>query len=322
MDKTQPITWLIEKINTVFLSQAVNVSSAISTSIMPLLTACFGIYMMLIVFNYMRGAEDNFVGDFMYRVLGFAVVMGIGFSAGSYASIVLPIVTGLGNDLASAVSGGTVTSGALDKLVIFYWDMIGVGMQDVSAYGLTGIASAVMVLVQIAIVLIGLIPFLVIATVTIITANIGSGLVAMVGPIFFGCLLFPATRQYFSAWVNTAFSYALVPLLVAVLSMVSVGISIEFMGDAPLNDGSSFNVFFAAVGNLILAALMKNVGSLASSLSAGGINMGSAGGLGSATSSVMSTMRGTNRNIKAAKELAGHMRGSGGGKKGGSILPG
>lgn len=322
MDKTQPITWLIEKINTVFLSQAESVSSAISTSLMPLITACFAIYMMLIVFNYMRGAEDNFVGDFMYRVMGFAVIMGIGFSAGSYTSLVLPIVTGLGNDLANAVSGGTVTSGALDKLVIFYWNMIGQGMEDVTAIGLTGLGTAVMVLVQIVIVLIGLIPFLVIATVTIITANIGSGLVAMVGPIFFACLLFPATRQYFSAWVNTAFSYALVPLLVAVLSMVSVGISIEFMGDTPLVDGSSFNVFFAAVGNLILAALMKNVGSLASSLSAGGINMGSAGGLGSATSSVMSTMRGTNRNIKAAKELAGHMRGSGGGKKGGSILPG
>lgn len=322
MDKTQPITWLIEKINTVFLSQAESVSSAISTSIMPLITACFGIYMILILFNYMRGAEDNFVGDFMYRVMGFAVVMGIGFSAGSYASTVLPIVTGLGNDLASAASGGTVTSGALDKLVIFYWSMIGDAMAAVGDYGLTQMGTTVMVLVQVAIVIIGLIPFLVIATVTIITANIGSGLVAMVGPIFFGCLLFPATRQYFSAWVNTAFSYALVPLLVAVLSMVSVGISIEFMGDAPLTDGSSFNVFFAAVGNLILAALMKNVGSLASSLSAGGINMGSAGGLGSATSSVMSTMRGTNRNIKAAKELAGHLRGSGGGKKGGSILPG
>lgn len=270
----------------------------------------------------MRGAEDNFVGDFMYRVLGFAVVMGIGFSAGSYASIVLPIVTGLGNDLASAVSGGTVTSGALDNLVIFYWSMIGDAMAAMTDNSIVQMGMTVMTLVQVAIVIIGLIPFLVIATVTIITANIGSGLVAMVGPIFFGCLLFPATRQYFSAWVNTAFSYALVPLLVAVLSMVSVGISIEFMGDAPLTDGSSFNVFFAAVGNLILAALMKNVGSLASSLSAGGINMGSAGGLGSATSSVMSTMRGTNRNIKAAKELAGHMRGSGSGKKGGSILPG
>lgn len=322
MDKTQPITWLIEKINTVFLSQAVNVSSALSTSIMPLITACFAIYMMLIVFNYMRGAEDNFVGDFMYRIMGFAVVMGIGFSAGSYASTVLPIVTGLGNDLASAVSGGTVTSGALDNLVLFYWKIIGEAMKNLTEYGVTDIGIVVAVVFKLAIVIIGLIPFLVIATVTIITANIGSGLVAMVGPIFFACLLFPATRQYFSAWVNTAFSYALVPLLVAVLSMVSIGLSIEFMGDSPLADSSTFSVFFAAIGNLILGMLVKNVGSLASSLSAGGINMGSAGGLGSATSSVMSTMRGTNRNIKAAKELAGHMRGSGGGKKGGSILPG
>jgi type IV secretion system protein VirB6 len=275
----------------------------------------------LILFSYMRGAEENFVGDFMYRVIGFAVIMGIGFSAGSYSALVLPIVTGLGNDLASAASGGTVTSGALDNLVLFYWKIIGESMKELSNYGVTDIGIAIMVIFKIALVIIGLIPFLVIATVTIITANIGSGLVAMVGPIFFACLLFPATRQYFSAWVNTAFSYALVPLLVAVLSMVSIGLSIEFMGDSPLADSSTFSVFFAAIGNLILGILVKNTGSLASSLSAGGINMGAAGGLGSAASSVMSTMRGTNRNIKAAKELAGHFKG-GSGKKGGSILPG
>ena len=112
-------------------------------------------------------------------------------------------------------------------------------------------------------------------------ANVGSTIVAMVGPIYFCFLLFPATRQYFSAWVNTAFSYALIPLIVAVIATISIGISKAMLssgagggGTVDLSEVALSSVFLAALGNVVLLFLLKQVSSMASSLSAGGINAG------------------------------------------------
>src|SRR5581483_1831283 len=99
-----------------------------------------------------------------------------------------------------------------------------------------------------AIICVGLIPFLVVATMAIIIANVGSMMVAMVGPIFFAFLLFPATRQYFSAWLNAALSYALVPTLVAVIAVMSVGISHDMLSSGgSLYEASYKSVFLAAI---------------------------------------------------------------------------
>lgn len=225
--------------------------------------------------------------DFLIRIAGFAVVIGIGLNAGNYASIVIPIVTGLGSDLANTVSGGSASANTLDQLALHYFKILADGYDIANKPAFPwNVGPLTVYLLKAICVLVGLLPFLVAATLTLIIADVGAVMVAMVGPIFFACLIFPATRQYFSAWVNTAFSYALIPLFVAVIATISTGISKEmFSGSGGAFDKVSLlSVFLATMGNLVLLFLLKQVSSLASSLSAGGINAAMAGGIGSVAS--------------------------------------
>ena len=116
----------------------------------------------------------------------------------------------------------------------------------------------------------------------------------------FSFLLFPATRQYFSSWVNGMLSYALVPLFVAVIASMAVTLSKSMLSDSgSLNDTTLSGVCLASLGNFCLLLLLRVVSNLASSLSAGGINVGTPGGVGSAGAGVSQALTGSARELKA-----------------------
>ncbi|KXB09772.1 conjugal transfer protein TrbL (plasmid) [Xylella fastidiosa] len=271
MDESAPITWLIGEINKIVSSGADAAASAIATTVTPLASICFGIYILLICLNYMRGAETEPVIDFGIRCAGFAVIIGLGLNAANYTSMVIPVVTGVGSDLASAISGGTATAGTLDQLALHYFKILDEGYDLASNRPFpSNVGPLIIYVLKAVFILIGLIPFLVAATLCLIIADVGSVMVAIVGPLYFAFLIFPATRQYFSSWLNTAFSYALMPIFVAVIATISVGLSKQMFSG---NDISFKAVFMASMGNLTLLFLLKQVGAMASSLSAGGINI-------------------------------------------------
>lgn len=301
MDESAPITWLVGEINKIVSSGAGATATAIATAVTPLAAVGFGIYIILICINYMRGAETEPVIDFGVRCAGFAVIIGLGLNAANYTSTVIPIVTGVGSDLASAVSGGSASAGTLDQLALHYLKILDNGYESASRGGFPlNAGSMLLYFMKFVCVLVGLIPFLVAATLCIIVADVGSVLVAMVGPLFFAFLIFPATRQYFSSWLNTALSYALIPVFVAVIATISVGLSKTMLsGSGSLNDVSLKAVFLASMGNLTLLFLLKQVSSLASSLSAGGINASMPGSIGTLANAIRSGARESAKDIKA-----------------------
>ena len=298
MDEAAPITWLIGEINKIVSSGAGATASAIATAVTPLAAVGFGIYIILICINYMRGAETEPVIDFGVRCAGFAVIIGLGLNAANYTSTVIPIVTGVGSDLASTVSGGSASAGTLDQLALHYFKILDAGYESAKTGGFPfNAGSLLLYFIKFLCILVGLIPFLVAATLAIIIADVGSVLVAMVGPLFFAFLIFPATRQYFSAWLNTALSYALIPVFVAVIATISVGLSKTMLSDMTLKA-----VFLASMGNLTLLFLLKQVSSLASSLSAGGINASMMGSIGTLASAIKASAKGSAKDIKAMAE--------------------
>lgn len=294
MNEAAPITWLIQEIHNALAAAVTGAAQGISAAVTPLLAVCFGIYIILITLNYLRGAESEPVLDFGLRIAGFAVILGLGLNAANYSAIVIPIVTGLGGDLASAVSGGTATANSLDTLALGYLDIMANGFDRAD-----GISETLVVVLKSAVILLGLVPFLVGATFALVVADVGSLMIAIVGPFFFGCLLFPATRQYFSAWVNSALSYAFVPLFVAVIAVLSVSLSQKMLG-TNIGEASFKSVVLAAIGNILLLFLVKQVGALASSLSAGGINVAVPGGLGSAAKGISNSVKGSAREVAGA----------------------
>lgn len=318
MDDAAPITWLIGQIVTIVSNGAGAAASAVAGIVAPLASICFGIYIMLICINYLRGAETEPVFDFGMRMAGFAVVIGLGLNAGNYVTIVIPIVTGLGSDIANAISGGNVSANALDQLALHYFNILDEGYTIANRPTFPfNVGPLLLYMIKAACILIGLIPFLVAATIAVIIGDVGSIMVAMVGPIYFAFLLFPATRQYFSAWLNTCLSYALIPVFVAVVAVISISLSKQMMSTngGSLNDVSLKAVFLASMGNLILLFLLGQVNSLASSLSAGGINAGGGGGIGSAASAIGGAF-----SSQSLKQIAGLGKGGMAAFRGGRAL--
>jgi type IV secretion system protein VirB6 len=307
MDFAAPITWLINKVNSLVLVNADAMATAITNTITPVIALAFGIYLLLVSVNYLRGQETELVLDLGMRFISWGLIIGIGLNAKTYIAIVIPFVVGLPADLAAAFPGATFNANTLDTLALHYLKIIDDGFIAAAKGSWADMAgNYIVVAMKSVVVLLGLVPFLVFGTVILIIANVGLAIVAMIGPIFFGFLLFPATRQYFSAWVNTLFSYALIPLLVAIVASISLGLSAEIMKDTAtgLLNASFKAVILASFGNLILLFLLKQVSSLASSLSAGGINASTGGGVGAAASAIRNSARGSSRDVKAMKQGA------------------
>ena len=309
MDQSLPVTWLVGRIHDTLLTSATAAAKIIAVEIMPLVAICFMIYMILITLNYMRGHEEVLVVDFGLRMASWSLIIGVGLNADAYASTVIPIVTGLGGDLANAITGGDSAAGAIDQMIASLLLAIQAATGELSDLDFfDGAMAYIMVAFKILLILIGYIPLLIAAAIAIVIADSGAILVAAVGPIFFAFALFPATRQYFSAWLNTVISLMLVPILVAIVALASINIANEIMVDSTFT-----TVFIGVICNLILMVLIKQVSALASSLSAGGINMAMPkGGIGSAASAIRSgaqtTMqagRGVASGYRGAKNVAG-----------------
>lgn len=279
-----PITYLINEVGNLIESATIVAATNITNTITPLVSICFGIYILMLLVSMLSdtGGLLN-VSDWIKRIVSWALIIGIGLSAENITNILIPIVSELGNDLANAATGGTVNENTLDKLTLHYIDIIGQSAQEVAQMDFTdSMIQGVILNMKIFIILIGLVPFLVVATCLYLIAKIGALLVLSVAPIFFAFLLFPATRQYFSAWLNSVISLALIPVFIAMISLISVNISFKIMGgDTGLLDTSMTTVILASIANLILMGMLKWVSMLASSLSNGGVNLGSVNPLSS-----------------------------------------
>lgn len=311
MDEKAPITWVMSQLEELVSSGLNHTASVISSSITPLVSIGFGIYIFLISLNYLRGAETEPIIDFWMRIASFAIIVGLGMNAENYISTVIPMVTGIGSDIASMISGGNDTAGTLDQLALYYLNILDQSIDQVHALGFpSNIEAWVLYGMKASCILLGLIPFLVAAAITLIGVNVGSILVAGVGPIFFGFLLFPATRQYFSAWLNTALSHALMPILIAIVTTFSVELSKKML----INDGGTLyatslkTVYLASIGNLILVSVLWKVSSIATSLSAGGVNVAVRGSIGTLARTIRQVGAGSYREITGDKRWGGRFQ--------------
>lgn len=319
-----PIGWLIDYINCkVGIALATTLRDLID-ALSPLFLSLFGVYFLLLCFNYLRGGETIPIMDFIHKIIAWSLLIGIGFNYQTYNQMVMPLASGLGNELAGILTGKPDMSSSYDAIFMNFSDMIDKAINAIASHGSWNpkdigaqLVEIFMLSIKILLLLIGILPFVALAVSFVISANAGAQIVAALGPLFFGLALFPATRQYFSSWVNTLFSYALIPALIAIVAVLATGVTMTILGieaspkgqPVTLVDVWFYQVLIAAFANLVFIFLLKQVASIASSLSAGGIHagLGNAGGyLG-------------DKAKHAAKAALKMMPGKGGGGNGGSI---
>lgn len=147
---------------------------------------------------------------------------------------------------------------------------------------LNTMVSVVLAFVQNVLIWIGALVFLVVAAAFLMLTQYTLLLLAAVGPIFFGFAVFPATRQFFGAWVGQVLNFAFLNLFINVLVTMFIT-TLDKTIDEIIASASFLTIFVPAptllkiVGEftlfgVILLQLPTMASSLFGGLTGGGFN--------------------------------------------------
>lgn len=307
-------TSIFERIDNLVSQQIAGKTAELMTMLSPLFLSGFIIYVMLVCWSYWANPNpEGTMIDLIKRIMIWGVIIGFSINIGAYNSTVVPIVLGLGDGLSQAFSGHTGSNAsALDALAGQIVDLVVANKEEAAKIsGFGGIKAIIDATLNNAIILISSSVFLVIAAAYIILVKIFLAILAVIGPLFIACALFPMTRQFAMAWVNQVLNYSLLMLFVNIAG----GFFIAYVDDVlqAMGAGAGQNAVLDGVigvtgmvqivlATLVFVVILLRLPDLASGL-AGGITGNGYGNL--------------INNARMIKQLGGTK--GGGGKTGGSI---
>lgn len=237
------------------------------TVLEPLLLSSFSVYLLFLFLSYWNGSIEENIVDFVKRCIAWILILSFALNISYYNEYIVPMVMNFGDYLSQKFSGSnTSINGSLDEMVSVILD--GIKKTIDKASGIIGTILAVLVVV-----LIGIfsIIFLVISAGYILLAKIFAGILVVVGPIFIAMALFPATRQYFSAWVNQVVNYALLTFFLNVLMAIFIEFMVGAFGVGAIDLTRGLNIAIGAgIFFVVLLRLPELSSSLAGGLSANG----------------------------------------------------
>nr|WP_012477723.1 type IV secretion system protein [Moraxella bovis]BAD83763.1 VirB6-like protein [Moraxella bovis Epp63] len=261
----------------------------------PLLLSSFSVYLLFLFLSYWNSSIEESIVDFVKRCIAWILILSFSLNIGYYNEYIVPMVMNFGDFLSQKFSGSNTTiDGSLDDMATIVLNGIQETLKEAN-----GISATVLAIIIILLIAISSIIFLIISAGYILLAKVFAGILVVVGPIFIAMALFPATRQYFSAWVNQVVNYALLTFFLNVLMAIFIEFMVGAFGTGYIDLTRGLNI---AIGAGIFFVVLLRLPELSSSL-AGGL---SANGFTQATRSL----------LNASKAVKGFKSG---GKSGGYI---
>lgn len=200
------------------------------TAVMAVIGVVFGAFWMIYIL--LRSLEWYFQGltqviqDVLLTIFKASCILFMAFSVSWYVSTIVPTVTQfpvwLGNTMAG-VSGDKTN--LVDGLISSFFDAVVNTIDAMKFEPISNFKATVLGILALVLLLVGGIPFLLVAVGTLITLKAASMLLLVVGPIFIALSLFPATRQYFWGWVGVLGGFTLAQALFAVV----IGLEMSFI---------------------------------------------------------------------------------------------
>lgn len=227
------------------------------SNISPLFAAGFSIYVMLIALDaYNRGLDENMV-DLSKRMMGWLVIISLAFNASQYGSLAQWIY-GL-PDAVSASFGKNIDAGVFDAAIaktdriniVFNEIIINLVKDDLDNIGLALLFVGLNILVHLMIYL-----FLAVIFAYYVVAKILLALNLMVGPLFLGAMLFPATRTYGMNWIGQCLNFIFTVVLLSAL----MGVEIQFFTETiRINFGEGNNIASNVLDRMATSAAVFGV---------------------------------------------------------------
>ncbi len=224
------------------------------TNISPLFAAGFGIYITIVALDaYSRGLDENAV-DLAKRTAGWLIVIACAFNASQYSELA-QMIYGMPDAVASSF-GKNVDAKLFDSAAE-KMDGISVAFDtarsNINGYGFR--ILSLLMLFYIVEVLCSLLAYLFLGVIFAyyVVAKILLALNLMIGPLFLGSMLFPATRQYGMNWIGQCLNCI---LTIAILSLLS-GLEVNFFAQTVQSTfgGSSGNAEALATTGAAIAML-------------------------------------------------------------------
>lgn len=237
---------LLEGMGSDLFAKTTNIITAIS----PLFASAFGIYIMIVVLNtYNRGFDDNFV-DLIKRAMGWLIIIACAFNANQYLKIANMLYE-LPEYMAGLINQQSYTAAALDNNIDRLFDSMGQLWGQKENIPTLNIAERIAFTIMWVFIFLLAALFLTAVAAFYLVAKISLAMVILIGPIFIGAMLFPATRQWGMNWIGQIMNYA-----VTVTFYVLIGtIQLAFFENHMITMVEGSQATTGALGNLFDIAM-------------------------------------------------------------------
>lgn len=218
-----------------------NVSSALSSALVPVVTTAVTIWVLAYGLAVVRGEAHEAVPAFAWRGLKLAITLAFALGTGIYQQQVVTAINGATSGLAQTIQSAANTSGAgnpgcgsvsgasvtgqsatsiyqtldcydqqIDLVMDAYFDKA-----THEGISVSGLAAAIGDFLCGIIAALGGSIFLIVLAFEVAMARMLLDLVLGLGPIFIACAAFAPTARFFEAWTAKVANYALLQVLVA-----------------------------------------------------------------------------------------------------------
>lgn len=252
-------------------------SGNLISNVAPIFAALFAFYLLLVMVSFWNGGGvDEMFVDFIKRTIMCCVLVTLAFNATHYHELA-NIIYVLPDDLAKAFGSVEYSGGALDKIVDDVnkvTDELALQRSNLNIIDVGTRLDYTIVIYSIEIFM-GLL--LTVGFAFYILAKVSLALVLMIGPLFIGFGLFPATRQYAMNWVGQCLNYIFTIVLFSILGSMMLAFIrdyVDVMGADNLMSAMSLSIILLFV-TIVFIVVCWFLPQIASALTGGGAIQGS-----------------------------------------------
>lgn len=260
---------LLNGMGTDLFSKSGNLISGIT----PIFQIGFGIYIFLVVLDaYNRGFNEN-VMDLGKRMFGWLLIIAFAFNSSQYQKIA-NILWMLPENLSGLLGTSTYTASALDTQSNNILTM----MENIFAYAaeldVLQVSDKLMLYIGGSVAVLLAYLFFIITFAYYLIAKLSLAMVILIGPLFIGSMLFPATRQWGMNWIGQILNYSVTVVFFVILGSLQNDFFQKHLQNAVVGEIASvaqvvglIPLFFLSTTIFILVAW--SIPSIASALTGG-----------------------------------------------------
>ena len=191
-------------------------SNNMISGIAPVFQIGFGIYILLIAFDYYKRGFDENVVDLGKRMIGWLLIIAFAFNSSQYQKLA-NIMWMLPEKLSGLLGTSTYTASALDTQSNNILKM----MENIFAYAssldMLQVSDKLMLYIGGTVAVILAYLFFLITFAYYLIAKLSLAMVIVIGPMFIGSMLFPATRQWGMNWIGQILNYSVTVVFYVIL---------------------------------------------------------------------------------------------------------